>query len=112
VRRFAEEKEINSFDDLERYGFEPTRRQRAGVERRIGRAKQPLSFRDAWTDHFVGDKFGSATTHWAKLADRISRGVGNPCPLLAIGLPAGIVTFDEPEALVIEASQADPTEEA
>jgi hypothetical protein len=66
----------------------------------VTRSKSPLTFRDAWTDHFVSDKFGAATTHWAKLADRISRGVGNPCPLLNIGLPDSIVTFDEtPEAL-------------
>ena len=27
--------------------------------------------------------------------DRVHRGVGNPCPLLLIGLPSTIVTFDE-----------------
>ena len=37
------------------------------------------------------DKFGSATTHWKKLQDRINRGVGNPCPLLLIGIPATVV---------------------
>jgi hypothetical protein len=26
--------------------------------------------------------------------DRVRRGVGNPCPLLLIGLPASIVTFE------------------
>jgi hypothetical protein len=112
VRRFADARSINSFSDLERFGLEPTRRQRLAVEKRTGRTKQPMPFREAWTDHFVSDKFGAATTHWTKLADRISRGVGNPCPLLAIGLPAGIVTFDEPEPLVGEFNQADPPEEA
>jgi hypothetical protein len=50
---------------------------------------------DAWVDHFVGDKFGAATTHWSKLQDRVQRGVGNPCPLVLIGLPESIVTFGE-----------------
>jgi hypothetical protein len=95
VRQFAEQRAINSFADLETYGVEPTRRQKIEVEKRMGRKRQPLLFRDAWTDHFVSDKFGTATTHWGKLVDRISRGVGNPCPLLAIGLPDSIVTFDE-----------------
>ena len=87
VRRFAEARSINSFAELQRYGVEPTSRQRREVEKRVGRSRLPMQFRDAWTDHFVSDKFGAATTHWAKLADRIGRGVGNPCPLLSIGLP-------------------------
>jgi hypothetical protein len=95
VRQFAELRAINSFTDLEAYGVEPTRRQRTEVEKRTNRTRQPLTFRDAWTEHFVSDKFGAATTHWSKLADRISRGVGNPCPLLAIGLPDTIVTLNE-----------------
>jgi hypothetical protein len=49
-------------------------------------------FAEAFARTFVADKFGPATTHWNKLADRISRGVGNPCPLLLIGLPAAAVT--------------------
>lgn len=32
-----------------------------------------------------------ATTHWSKLQARVRRGVGNPCPLVLIGLPANIV---------------------
>ena len=109
VRRFAELRAIDAFVDLEKYGVEPTRRQRTEVEKRTKRKRQPLSFRDAWTEHFVSDKFGTATTHWTKLADRISRGVGNPCPLLAIGLPESIVTFHETkEALAeIAASEED-----
>jgi len=43
----------------------------------------------------VSNKFGQATTHWEKLIHRVERGVGNPCPLLLIGLPASIVVFDE-----------------
>jgi hypothetical protein len=29
-----------------------------------------------------------------KLIHRVERGVGNPCPLLLIGLPQSIVVFD------------------
>jgi hypothetical protein len=107
VRRFAEEAAINSFTELKSYGVEPTTRQRREVERRTTRSKQPLAFRDAWTDHFVGDKFGAATTHWAKLMDRIGRGVGNPCPLLAIGLPDTVVTFHETKAALAEIAEAE-----
>jgi hypothetical protein len=63
--------------------------------------KRPgVSFADAWSASFVQDKYGAATTHWRKLEDRVQRGVGNPCPLLLVGLPASIVTFGEPEAEV------------
>ena len=63
--------------------------------KRVQRPKKPIPFRDAWVDHFVSDKFGAATTHWTKLQDRVQRGVGNPCPLILIGLPTSIVTFGE-----------------
>jgi len=59
-----------------------------------------MSGADAWAASFVQDKYGAATTHWQKLEDRIRRGVGNPCPLLLIGLPASIVTFHEPPEVV------------
>lgn len=95
VRHFADEKEINSHDDMERVGLNPTRRQISDVMKRVTRKKNPIPFRDAWVDHFVSDKFGAATTHWNKLTDRVHRGVGNPCPLILIGLPASIVTFGE-----------------
>ncbi|MEO0944576.1 MAG: restriction endonuclease, partial [Pseudomonadota bacterium] len=45
----------------------------------------------AFAHKFVADKFGQATTHWSKLEDRVNRGVGNPCPLVLIGLPASIL---------------------
>jgi hypothetical protein len=59
---------------------------------------------------FVADKFGEATTHWRKLEDRVHRGVGNPCPLVLIGLPDTIVTFGEREEqlrLIIAKAQAE-----
>jgi hypothetical protein len=100
VARFADEKQIDSHADLERIGLSPTKRQVEGVRRRVERTKYPIPFRDAWVDHFVSDKFGAATTHWGKLEDRVRRGVGNPCPLMLIGLPASIVTFGENPAVV------------
>jgi hypothetical protein len=95
VLRFSQQNGIGSFADLERFGWVPTRRQRKEVERRIDAGS---SFAEAWSSHFVSDKFGEATTHWRKLQDRVHRGVGNPCPLLLIGLPERILTFDAPRS--------------
>ncbi len=95
VRRWVDEKRIESFEHLSELGIEQTARQRREVLRRVQRVRNPIPFPDAWTAHFVSDKFGAATTHWRKLDDRIRRGVGNPCPLVLIGIPASIVTFGE-----------------
>ncbi len=76
---------LDNFEDLAMFEVDPTRRQRELVER----AGPP--FPTSWARAFVRDKFGSSTTHWGKLRVRISRGVGNPCPLLLIGLPAACV---------------------
>ncbi|MER9797965.1 restriction endonuclease [Mesorhizobium sp. M0142] len=93
VHRFAEERALNSHEAVEAFGMARTARQKQEVDRRVKNAA--MSFEAAWAAHFVSDKYGAATTHWSKLEDRVSRGVGNPCPLLLIGLPANIVTFDE-----------------
>jgi len=99
VHRFALKRGIASLEDVARVGLSPTKRQQDEIRKRVERERKPLEFANAWTDSFVSDKFGEATTHWRKLMDRVSRGVGNPCPLLLIGLPASIVTFDaQPEA--------------
>lgn len=95
VRRFADERRIGDFDSLAAAGVTPTPRQVHNIKKRVERAKDPLAFADAWTDTFVSNKFGAATTHWEKLRARVARGVGNPCPLLHIGLPASIVVFDD-----------------
>lgn len=94
VYRFAVQRQIANYEDLAATGVTPTPKQRANVLRRVERVQGPIPFADAWTDNFVGNKYGQATTHWAKLIHRVQRGVGNPCPLLLIGLPASIVTFD------------------
>jgi hypothetical protein len=92
VRRFAEERQVASNQSLLTLGLNPTRRQQADVERRM---RSGLSFAEAWARNFVQDKYGQATTHWRKMEDRVRRGVGNPCPLLLVGLPASIVRFGE-----------------
>lgn len=94
ILRFAEENGVKSFSDLERIGWVPTRRQKREIERRTAAGTR---FVEAWSSHFVSDKFGEATTHWRKLQDRVHRGVGNPCPLLLIGLSDRILNF-EPRA--------------
>ena len=95
VYRFAQEHRIDSIPALNRIGLNPTIRQQTEIRRRVDRERNPLDFATAWTDSFVSDKYGEATTHWRKVIERINRGVGNPCPLLLIGLPGSIVTFEE-----------------
>lgn len=45
----------------------------------------------ALASSLVRDKFGAATTHWTKLQDRLDRGDGSPCPIVAIGFPRSVV---------------------
>lgn len=113
VGRFFDERQIQSFDDLLRWGYDPTSKQRTAITKRVQRAKNPLTFREAFVSKFVADKFGEATTHWRKLEDRVHRGVGNPCPLVLIGLPDSIVTFGEREEQlrsIIDQAQAETAE--
>lgn len=88
ITKFARDHDVQSFEDLSRHGYHPTRRQIGGVEARVGKGK---SFSDAWAEMFVADKFGEATTHWRKLDERVRRGIGNPCPLVLIGIPSSAV---------------------
>lgn len=90
ILRFAHERDINSYADLAAW-IEPTGRQKQAVQRRM--ESSSCSFAEAWASQFVADKFGQATTHWRKLEDRIHRGVGNPCPLLLIGIPDSVIVF-------------------
>jgi hypothetical protein len=97
VRRFAVQKSVSDVAHLNDIGLNPTPRQKANILRRVARG---APFATACADAFVADKYGAATTHWRKLEDRVHRGVGNPCPLVLIGLPSSIVTFNEPAAVV------------
>lgn len=81
---------LESEADLERLGIgDRTRRQKEAVAAQVARG---VPFPEAFARAFVADKFGPASTHWAKLEDRVLRGVGNPCPLLLIGLPEAILS--------------------
>lgn len=93
VGKFLDGNQISTLDGLTNWGYEPTSRQRKAIDNLINRTHAPLLFREAFCRKFVADKFGEATTHWRKLEDRVQRGVGNPCPLLLIGLPDGIIDF-------------------
>jgi hypothetical protein len=93
VRRFLDQYQVDDLDAMEQWDYRPTPRQKTSIMNRVNRVKNAVEFREAFTDQFVGDKFGEATTHWRKLEDRIHRGVGNPCPLVLIGLPDSVVTF-------------------
>jgi hypothetical protein len=90
VERMIVDAGITDQSDLTAWGMKTrTDRQRAMLRRLTD---QGAPFAAAFAKSFVADKFGTATTHWSKLRDRIDRGVGNPCPLLLLGLPPGCVT--------------------
>jgi hypothetical protein len=89
VAEFAQKRKISSIEDLALY-YHPTARQKKIIQKTAERKK---SFAEGWAHAFVSDKFGEATTHWRKLEDRVKRGVGNPCPLLLIGIPKSIVVL-------------------
>jgi hypothetical protein len=92
VSEFIRSEGIASDADLARYGMKDrTARQRAHVAGAMARGED---FAAAFARQFVADKFGMATTHWTKLHERVLRGVGNPCPLLLIGLPLRVVARD------------------
>ena len=89
VERFLRDAGITDSEPLIAMGMkERTARQRDSVARAM---QAGHDFAAAFARYFVGDKFGTSTTHWAKLADRVRRGVGNPCPMVLIGLPAAAV---------------------
>jgi hypothetical protein len=87
VAAFARKHGIIKLEKLSNY-YTPTARQ---IEIIIRAAESRGSFEQGWAHAFVSDKFGEATTHWRKLEDRVRRGVGNPCPLLLIGIPRDVV---------------------
>lgn len=92
IAAFAQDRHVTQFSDLAEYGADaPTRAQRAQIDRDMERG---MGFVDAWSRKFAADKFGAATTHWSKLQDRVRRGVGNPCPLVLIGLPPSIIDMN------------------
>lgn len=89
ISSYARKNGINKMSDLSKY-YSPTPRQIKMIEHAAASAS---SFEDGWAKVFVSDKFGEATTQWRKLEDRVHRGVGNPCPLLLIGIPKQVVVI-------------------
>lgn len=89
IEEFAVANGVNNIERVREY-YNPTERQKELIQRS---ASSKGSFEKGWAHVFVSDKFGEATTHWKKLEDRVNRGVGNPCPLLLIGIPKEIVVY-------------------
>lgn len=89
VGDFAENVGIGSIADLQKNKLSRTERQRKAIPAAV--QKCGGNFARGWANAFVSDKYGAATTHWAKLDDRISRGVGSPSPLVAIGIPINAI---------------------
>ena len=87
LKEFAVNRNIKSIEDLNSFDYSPTMRQRELIDN----ASEQHGFAEGWARKFVADKFGEATTHWRKLEDRVHRGVGNPCPLILIGIPREVV---------------------
>ena len=80
---------IRTIADLEQvFDLTLTKRQRGDSARWQSTDKEMV---DEWARSFSQDKFGQSTTHWNKLVDRFKRGVGAPCPVVALGLPIGVV---------------------
>ena len=91
VERFAIDRGIVDYAGLEEFGAgSPTKPQKDQIQKDLDRQ---VPFAKAWSRKFTADKFGMATTHWSKLQDRVHRGVGNPCPLILIGLPPSIINM-------------------
>lgn len=90
ISEYAKAYGIAGYRELTDLGLTLTAGQVGDIERQMDG-----NFVDAWSRTFVSDKFGATTTHWAKLQERVSRGVGNPCPLLLLGIPASAVTISD-----------------
>ena len=99
IRRRLDEAGVTDVNEMQRlFGEEAfergmkamTARQLREVQKRI---RSGASVPEALASQLVSDKFGASTTHWSKLVDRIDRGVGNPCPLLLIGIPLSVLTY-------------------
>ncbi|MDQ1240082.1 MAG: hypothetical protein QG577_2268 [Thermodesulfobacteriota bacterium] len=89
IETFAHKEGISDIAKVSKF-YTPTERQRDIIKKT---SVSKGSFEQGWAHAFVSDKFGEATTHWRKLEDRLHRGVGNPCPLLLIGIPKNVVAI-------------------
>ena len=86
VRACAYANQLESIQDFERLRIkEPTANQRTRLY-----AEVDSDFAER-ASIVLSTKYGESTTHWNKLMERLARGVGNPCPLLLLGLPDSCV---------------------
>jgi hypothetical protein len=86
---FLEDRGVQDSAGLQQFGAKArTARQEEVFRKLIARGEEPSR---ALAASLVSDKFGASTTHWTKLKDRLDRGDGSPCPIVAIGLPVGVV---------------------
>lgn len=90
IEKAAHTYDINDLESLLKF-YSPTSRQQELIN---DAATKAGSFAKGWSKAFCSDKFGEATTHWRKLEDRVKRGVGNPCPLLLVGIPSTVLRID------------------
>lgn len=104
--RFLEESGNKDLKDMVAWRYAPMACQRKAITTRMARRRGPMTFQKAFSNAVVSDRFSEAITHWRKLKGRVCRGIGNPCPLLLIGLPDSIVIFYEREAALAEADAA------
>ena len=88
IEGFARREGLRDLTSLNSF-YEPTTKQKKKINKSVERF---ANFEKGWAHEFVSDKFGSASTHWEKLQIRVARGVGNPCPLLLIGIPSNVLT--------------------
>ena len=56
----------------------------SGLQEKV--AKNPNNQVAVVAKHFYSSKYGTSTTHWDKLMQRVDRKVGDPCPLVLIGI--------------------------
>jgi hypothetical protein len=89
IEEFLTKRGVAHPDELTTFGMKRRTERQSTMVDRLTAAGAP--FAGVFARSFVKDKFGEATTHWRKLEARVARGVGNPCPLLLIGLPASVV---------------------
>ncbi len=89
VADFLRSRGIDSYDRLGAAGYtKGTDPQRKRFKKLVEQGEDPVL---ALANVFVRDKYGTATTHWGKLMERLERGMGRPCPLLCIGIPSSVV---------------------
>lgn len=90
VAHYSDSDVYSTLDDIQ-----CTTKQRTDIQSRIARGS---ALGEAAAHVLFMNKYGAATTHWQKLIDRVDgRLLGNPCPLLLIGIEPDRVGANRPE---------------